>query len=59
MYKINQLRFDLKHVNFIWGAGGHFVGRSKTGGTAELLLAVPDLEEKPNCTKYFKALSCV
>jgi hypothetical protein len=25
----------------------------KTQGTAELLLAVPDLEEKPNCTKLF------
>ncbi len=28
-----------------------FVSCSKTQGTAELLLAVPDLEEKPNCMK--------
>jgi hypothetical protein len=32
-----------------------FVGRSKTQGTAELLLAVPGLEEKPNFTKAVKS----
>jgi hypothetical protein len=37
------------------------VGHSKTQGAAELLLAVPDLEEKPNCMKLVAAvgsLSC-
>jgi len=28
-----------------------FIGRSKTKGTAELLLAVPDLDEKPHFAK--------
>jgi hypothetical protein len=39
---------------------GLFVGRSKIQVTAKLLLAIPDLEEKPNYTKLstFKKSFC-
>ncbi len=52
MYKINQLWFDLRRVYFIERTAGPFVGHSKAQGTAERMLAVPDLEEKPTGTAH-------
>jgi hypothetical protein len=51
VYKINQLCFDLKLVNFIRELLDILVGRSKTQGATELMLAIPDFEEKPDFTK--------